>query len=204
MSKSCNDIENEKNGRPLVDSLKIFRKINPIAGGASGPKTPSDIYKKQSAMDRDPFYPKKDLVNSSSHSSSSSSIASSNDDDPGKQLIRMEKRKKRDIKELNTFIGHLNSTLNAANLLRCDSDMDDIKDEILEDLEEEAIQAEESCRKPVSGSYEEEEDEEEDDEVSNQTIRNGRSSGKNDEAELTINNLGATNHMHNRIRQLEK
>ena len=31
----------------------------------------------------------------SSQSSSSSSIASSNDDDPGKELIRIEKRKKR-------------------------------------------------------------------------------------------------------------
>ena len=31
VSKSCNDMGSDKN-RPLVDSLKIFRNINPVAG----------------------------------------------------------------------------------------------------------------------------------------------------------------------------
>ncbi len=190
ISKSCNDIDNQKNSRQLVDSLKIFRNINPVPGEISGTKNLNDSDKKQAEKQQNPFYPK---INSS-NSSSSSSIASSNDDDPGKKLIRVEKQKKRDIKELNTFIGHLTSTLNAANLLRCDSDIDDIKDEILEDLEEEAILAEESCR----------DDEDEENDISNQTIRNGRAGGSCDVGGLTINNLGATNHMYNRIRQLEK
>lgn len=231
-------MDNEKN-RPLVDSLKIFRNINPMSGGAQQrvqqqSKSSNLLNKKQNAMDRDPYYPKKQLTNSSSQSSSSSSIASSNEDDPGMEMVRMEKRKKKDFKEIETFIGHLNSTLNAANLLRCDSDMDDIKDEVLEDLEEEAIQAEfeekdnsfrenknrasgESFdyRSPISqprksalpfssSSYSNDEENEsgsDNVESSNRTIRN---SGKENVSELTINNLGATNHMHNRINQLEK
>ena len=43
---------------------------------------------------------------------------------------------------MDTFINKLNSTLNAANLNKGETDLEDLKDEILEDLEEEAIQAE--------------------------------------------------------------
>ena len=125
---------------------------------------------------------------------------------------------------MDNFIDKLNSTLNAANLLRCDSEMDDIKDEILEDLEEEAIQAEFDLNdkrgsfavkhiksnndetKPtkqtsfLNGNFS---DDEEEDEISNKTIRS--SPRRSDLAEVTINNnMGVTNHMHNRINQLER
>ena len=129
----------------------------------------------------------------------------------------------RDKREMDNFIDKLNSTLNAANLLRCDSDMDDIKDEILEDLEEEAIQAEfdiyekrDSSVKNIKSNGDETKhtkrtsflsgnfsDNEEEDEISNKTIRS--SPRRNDLAEVTINNnMGVTNHMHNRINQLER
>lgn len=203
VSKSCNDIGSEKN-RPLVDSLKIFRNINPMPGYQPHlPRFTEESNGKPISSKNTSVY----------HSSSSSSIASSNDDDPGAELIRQEKRKKRDIKEMDTFIGHLNATLNAENLLRCDSEIDDIKDEILEDLEEEAIQAEssfeqeddhtetgnDSRKSKARSSYSYGNDDEESSSLSNRTIKN------NDDFEnKTINNLGATNHMHNRIYQLEK
>ena len=132
------------------------------------------------------------------HSSSSSSLASSNDDDPANELLRLEKRKKRDLKELDTFIGHLDATLNAANLLRCDSEIEDIKDEMLEDLEEEAIQAETAFGAADGGGFSCERDEE-GGSLSSRTIRNNE-----DLENMTIGHLGATNHMHNRINQLEK
>lgn len=206
VSKSCNDIGSEKN-RPLVDSLKIFRNINPVPGYQ--PKLPR-FTEKSNGMS---ISSKKEPNISVYHSSSSSSIASSNDDDPGAELIRQEKRKKRDIKEMDTFIGHLNATLNAENLLRCDSEIDDIKDEILEDLEEEAIQAESSFeqeddhtetgnnsrKSKERDSYSYGNEDEESSSLSNRTIKNNH-----DFENMTISNLGATNHMHNRINQLEK
>ena len=140
------------------------------------------------------------------HSSSSSSLASSNDDDPANELLRLEKRKKRDLKELDTFIGHLDATLNAANLLRCDSEIEDIKDEMLEDLEEEAIQAETAFGGRETGQFGAAdgggfscERDEEGGSLSSRTIRNNE-----DLENMTIGHLGATNHMHNRINQLEK
>lgn len=178
------------------------------------------------------FFPKRPqpIVTPLSQSSSSSSVASSNDDnDPTKDKLRNEKKKKREKKEMDSFIDQLSSTLNLAILNnKNDSEVEDIKDEILEDLEEEAIQAElnnsdKSNKKLINpvvqarpkrtsffnSSYSNDDDdkeEEEDDDISNSTITQVKSSKpKNESNDLSnINNLGATNHMHNRINQLEK
>ena len=142
---------------------------------------------------------------------------------------------------MDSFIDQLSSTLQLDNLnYKCD---EDIKDEIFEDLEEEAIQAESmnenksnvsrnkksspppKANRPARTAFfngnlsnedeenEENLDEEEDDDchddISNMTIANKKNNKlkptSKDLADLnSINNLGATNHMHNRINQLER
>jgi hypothetical protein len=59
-------------------------------------------------------------------------------------MIRLERKEKKNQKEIDSFINQLNSTLNAVNTVRYDSDFEepDIKDEIFDDLEIEALQAE--------------------------------------------------------------
>jgi len=140
---------------------------------------------------------------------------------------------------MDSFIDQLSSTLKLDNLnYKLE---DDIKDEVFEDLEEEAIQAESindkkskflhnkknmsPCleNRPKRTSFfngndnesnqdeenEELEDEDCEDDISNMTISNKKNKNlKPNNKELAdlnnINNLGATNHMHNRINQLEK
>ena len=137
---------------------------------------------------------------------------------------------------MNNFIDQLNSTLNAANL-KSDSEIEDLKDEFFDDLEEEAIQAEQidegidkisqiirpknedfinarpkyNTNQQRSNHFQNYIFEEEDEDKAEETIvvqNHRKPKGEEEEtenfAELTINNLGATNHMQKRIIQLEK
>ena len=116
---------------------------------------------------------------------------------------------------MDNFIMQLNSTLNAANLSRNESEVEDLKDEIFDDLEEEALQAEEEKynseinnnnnnnkpKKPTFYSNSKEDQSESDDDDDDENIIVSRPSRPN---QPQINTLGATNHMHNRIFSLEK
>ena len=98
--------------------------------------------------------------------------------------------------------------------------MDDLKDEILEDLEEEVIQSEKDNNYSISNrtnnsqtrpsyslsnsNYEDIEIEDDDEDITNNRTIKKEPANTNDSAEFTIGNMGATNHMHNRINQLEK
>jgi hypothetical protein len=108
---------------------------------------------------------------------------------------------------MDNFILQLNSTLNAVNLSRNESEVEDLKDEIFDDLEEEALQAEEqkysneiySKSKKTTYYSDTKEDQSESDDDENVVV--SRPSRTN---QPQINTLGATNHMHNRIFSLEK
>ena len=138
----------------------------------------------------------------------------------------------RDKKEIDNFIDKLNSTLNAANKLN-ESEAEETKDEIFEELEEESFigneEEDEETRKNTiinenknefernrpkrttffneahSNDYENDFINTDDDEVKNVTIKRNKDT-KDDFIDniIPVGTLGATNHMHNRINSLEK
>ena len=124
---------------------------------------------------------------------------------------------------MDNFISKLNSTLNAANISKNENELEDIKDEVLDDLEEEAIQAENIkdikasggsvaaavSSKPKRTSFFKnaldqemgEDNNNDDDDDGNNDVAFVPKIG----AKSNINNtMGATNHMHNRINSLER
>ena len=125
---------------------------------------------------------------------------------------------------MNNFIDQLSSTLKLANLNVNETEVDDIKDEILEDLEEEAIQAElnsseiekrtnknttnnsNRSKRPTFYNDSIEKEYDDDNDISNSTITQRKPLPKREDVpeDIPINNARATNHMQNRIIQLEK
>lgn len=217
--------------------MKIFRKNSNQAAQnklSDNSKQSSDLIQQQNRLERNPYFPKKqaNISNNSPQSSSSSSVASSNEDnDPGKELIRMQKRTIKDKKEIDNFIDKLSSTLRAAEVSRNESEIE--QDEIVEDLEEDAIQAESSDQEDEfnlnrknqpNGSYQlqnnyvgvrnsndfkNKPDHEEDKfefefDFVKRPNRN-ENSAKNDSgiSSFGVATLGATNHMFTRINTLE-
>lgn len=193
----------------LKDSLKMYQNNNNNNANADQRRNLSDASSSKNKKKSSNL----ELVSSSS----SSSIDSSSDDDPGKQLIRMEQR---DKKEISSFINKLNSTLNKANNVNMnDSEVDmyfedALDEETFEDLEKDVIEADERLKQqqPPQPPQQHQQQKVKYDDIDDNYINflPKRSSGAklfdelDDKVNLADLSLGSTNHMQQRVKQMEK
>jgi hypothetical protein len=120
---------------------------------------------------------------------------------------------------MDNFIDKLSSTLNAVNLSN-DSEVDDLKEEVLEDLEEEAFEQlrhqkeKKSVKFEPSAKvvYEEDFIDAEYESIDEKEVRidktsytkPGKTNNNNNNNNAPSSPLGVTNHMHQRVNSIEK
>ena len=121
---------------------------------------------------------------------------------------------------MDNFIDKLSSTLNAVNLSN-DSEVDDLKEEVLEDLEEEAFEQQQQQQKEKKSVkfepsakvvYEDDfiVDAAEYESIDDKEVRIDKApftksnQNSNNAASSNIFSLGDTNHMHQRVNSIEK
>jgi len=138
------------------------------------------------------------------------------------EITSLNGKNKRVKKEMDNFIDKLSSTLNAVNLSN-DSEVDDLKEEVLEDLEEEAFEQQQQQKEKKSvkfepsakvvyeddfimdaAEYESIDDKEVQIDKAPFTKSNFGNNKNNNAAASNSSSLGVTNHMHQRVNSIEK